>query len=150
MKKSTAFVLVALGGAAVGHAAYEQSTRYSNDAIWGRLKPAIEMHYRRNPEQRKLMYSQLRDVLKQMPQGDAEKRCRFEKLFVATAATGSAELGQKAIESRSYEPYAECKPGSQLEETAKKGYAIAGAVAFLAGAVSLIVSLFKKKEGSPA
>jgi len=139
---------MAAGAAVVGSSAYDCRARYSNENVWARQKHVIEGNIR-EPVQKKLAYEQLRILLSELPAGDREMRCKAEMLYEASIRNGgSIRAAEKAIATRSFEPYAECKPESQAKEAALKWYNLAGALAFLSGSVGLVVSFFRKNEGA--
>jgi hypothetical protein len=112
------------------------------------VRPIVESRVK-DPGRKAAIYDQLRTVLSETKGESAEKRCRYERLLEATLIHGSVPAAENAIKARSYEPYSECEPAGQLKQDASKGYNVAGALALVAGAISLVVSLFRKTRRPP-
>lgn len=140
MRRGTAVGLLLVGTIVVGAAAHQHITKYSNERIWGRQRPLIEKVCRSNPE-KQAKFGELRGMLDGLEGASNEQKCKAELKFVAMLDTkGDEEKAEKLIASKTYEPYAGCKPTAQLEHTATKWYSIAGLAAIVLGAIGLIRS----------
>jgi len=144
MTRTGAAILMLVGAGLTGHSVHNYSTRYSSANIWNRQKDIINMS-RKNEIEKGAQFDTLRQELKKLDGATDEKRCRFEKNFEAVVVTGSGQAAEELIKKRSFEPYSECKD----EERAKASvywFTVAGAIAFIVGAVSMATSFFRKKE----
>jgi hypothetical protein len=138
--------IAAVGAAALAYGVHDYRTRYSNENMWQKQKPAIGALA---PDRAKVAYETLREALLTAPESSRVQRCKLDVDFTALVAHNmNAAAMRSEVETRSFEPYAECKPEGDLAREAKKWHNIAGLAALVTGAVGFVLSLFgKRREG---
>ncbi len=143
VKKRVPIYLVA-GAAAMLIAAHNYESRYSNEAIWKRQRVLIEARSK-GPDEKKANYARLRaalDYVEKKGEYGSWERCATEIEFEESMRIGGGDL-KKAIEDRSFFPFAECKTSTRLMKSVKdQWYGWVGAVVFLLG----VAGLFSKKR----
>jgi hypothetical protein len=129
---------------------HDFSTRFSNEKIWKRQRPSIEII--KNPEKKKAAYERLRialsnsEAMTDVPESEREKRCKTELIFNKSLKTGNYKDAENKLEVENFDPYSACNTESMIINEAKARHNIAGMIAFFAGVVGFVASFFKKKD----
>lgn len=144
MKKTTAAIIFALGAVCVGSTAHRIATRFSQENMFKRQKVMIDSKFKHKGN-RKIAYKLLKKKIASMQSATMEEKCRYEEKQVETMKKGSEVEADTEIDQRHYEPYANCKISSQIED-ATRVHTLVGAGLVLVGFFGFIASFFKRKE----
>jgi len=153
MRKTTAAVLMLVGGAALGSSIHDNFSKYKPDNIFSTQSTMVERRIR-SPEEKKARIAELRAGLKDLEQSESRatfsEYCRFQVQFAAlTNNKGDVKAAEAEIARRSLDPYSECEMGTQASNIATKGVNILSAVVFLTGLIGMAGSLITRKEHKP-
>jgi hypothetical protein len=146
MGRTASTVLIAAGAAAIWMNVHSDSTRYSDDSIWKRQSLIVERYVRDAPAKTQKL-GELRAGLSELGPSSREERCRFETRFEALVVNrGNAAAAEAAIASRSFEPYAECKPDVQKDNLIYNWTTIVPAILAGLGVLGMAGSFLGKKD----
>jgi hypothetical protein len=144
--KPKRLAFVAAGAIAMVASYYIHKAQFSNEAIFQRQRPAIEIRLK-EPEVANQHYKKLRSGLAAVEGAPLSARCRFDREFAGVLEHGSKEDAMEAALKENYTAYHECDAGPQIKEAATQWHGwlgIAGLISAVAGAISFLSSLRRR------